>query len=83
MQLILLEVSVKVTQVYESLDLMLKDYFHATYSTGNISESDLSGDDSHSLQPKSYLHATYFAVDESWLGAKRLFPWYVFCWKYQ
>ena len=29
--------------VDESLGLMLKDYFHAIYSAGSISESNLSG----------------------------------------
>ena len=33
--------------VDESLGLMLKEYFHATYSAGSISEVNLSVDDSH------------------------------------
>ena len=58
---------------------MLKDYFHAAYLIRIISESNLSVDDSHSLQPKNYLHYTYSAgsISESdslvnWPDAKEL-----------
>lgn len=54
MLLILLKVSVKVTQSHKltSLWLMLKDYFHVTHSAGSISEN-------YSLV--DYFHATYSA----------------------